>query len=68
MAYDFGFTQEQVMVRDSLRAFMREEVLPHEDVVYDRGDVPGEIEAQIRARAVAASPTSPPASSPTEWA
>ncbi|MDA1072150.1 MAG: acyl-CoA dehydrogenase family protein [Proteobacteria bacterium] len=53
MAYDFGFTEEQAMVRDSLRAFMREEVLPHEDVVYDKGDVPGEIEARIRAKSVA---------------
>ena len=52
MAYDFGFTEEQVMVRDSLRAFMREEVLPHEDTVYAKGDVPEEIEKAIRAKSL----------------
>jgi len=52
MAYDFSFTDEQVMVRDSLRAFMRGQVLPHEDVVYERGDVPEEIEREIRRKSV----------------
>lgn len=52
MAYDFSFTDEQVMVRDSLRAFMREQVLPHEDAVYERGDVPEEIEREIRRKSV----------------
>ncbi len=53
MAYDFGFTQEQTMVRDSLRAFIRAEVYAHEDAFYTAGDVAPEIEQSIRKKAIA---------------
>ena len=40
MAYDFSFTEEQQLVRDSLRGFIRDEIYPREDEVYALGDVP----------------------------
>ena len=53
MGYDFSFGEAQEIVRDSLKAFIREEIYPREDEVYRLGDVPEEMEREIRSKSLA---------------
>ena len=51
---DFALTSEQEMLVDAVRAFVERELMPHEDAVERSGDVPPELDAEIRAKALAA--------------
>jgi alkylation response protein AidB-like acyl-CoA dehydrogenase len=53
MAIDFSPSDEQRLLVDSLRQFVAEELLPHEDAVDRAGSVPPELGRQIRDRAIA---------------
>jgi acyl-CoA dehydrogenase len=50
---DFELNFEQSALADSLRAFVERELYPHEDEVERRGEVPQEIAAEIRQKALA---------------
>jgi len=51
---DFRLTEEQRLITDTVRAFVEKELYPHEDEVERLDDVPAELAAQIRAKAIAA--------------
>jgi len=51
---DFAPSDEQEMIVDTVNAFVERELVPHEDEVERRGDVPPELVGQIRDRALAA--------------
>ena len=44
----FGLTDEQQMIVDTVRSFVEHEIYPHEDRVERTGGVPGEIAEEIR--------------------
>ena len=49
---DYPLTTEQKMLIDSIRAFVAEEILPHEAEVDRAGEVPRELGERIHARAI----------------
>ncbi|WP_128378483.1 acyl-CoA dehydrogenase family protein [Streptomyces cavernae] len=49
---DFGLTPEQDLVVDTVRAFVENELHPYEDEVERLDDVPAELAAQIRKKAI----------------
>ena len=51
---DFTLSEEQRLIVDTVRAFAEKELYPHEDEVERLDEVPAELAAQIRAKAVAA--------------
>jgi acyl-CoA dehydrogenase len=51
---DFRLTEEQRLITDTVRAFVEKELYPHEDEVERLDDVPADLAAQIRAKAIAA--------------
>ena len=51
---DFGLDDEQRAIVDTVRTFVTRELYPHEDAVERAGDVPPELVAQIRTRAIRA--------------
>ena len=44
---DLELTEEQRMLADSARAFVSEELLPHENEVEKQGEVPSDLGQQI---------------------
>ena len=53
-AMDFGLTQEQQMIVDTTRAFVDNEIYPHEDAVERTGHLPLEVIREVQAKAIAA--------------
>jgi acyl-CoA dehydrogenase len=51
---EFGLTPEQQMLVESLRAFVERELIPHEDLVERTDNLPTELAAEIRRKAIAA--------------
>ena len=51
---DFELSEEQRLIVDTVRAFVETELYPHEDEVERLDDVPAELAAQIRGKALAA--------------
>ena len=51
---DFALSTEQRLLVEAVRAFVERELSPHEDAVETSGEVPPELDAQIRARAMEA--------------
>lgn len=51
---DFGLTDEQRMIVDTVRRFVDTELLPHEEEVERRDEVPTELAERIRARSLEA--------------
>jgi acyl-CoA dehydrogenase len=51
---DFTLTEEQRLIVETVRAFVEKELYPHEDEVERLDEVPPELAAQIRAKAIAA--------------
>jgi len=51
---DFGLTQEQQMIVDTTRAFVENEIYPHEDAVESTGHLPLEVIREVQAKAIAA--------------
>jgi acyl-CoA dehydrogenase len=51
---DFGLDDEQRAIVDTVRTFVTRELYPHEETVERAGDVPPELVAQIRGRAIQA--------------
>jgi acyl-CoA dehydrogenase len=51
---DFGLDDEQRAIVDTVRTFVTRELYPHEEAVERAGDVPPELVAQIRTRAIRA--------------
>lgn len=49
---DFALTEEQEMIVKSARAFVEEEIYPHEDIVEKTDEVPPEIRERIKRRAL----------------
>ncbi|MER5943907.1 acyl-CoA dehydrogenase family protein [Streptomyces sp. NPDC001928] len=49
---DFGLTPEQHLVVDTVRSFVEAELYPHEDEVERLDDIPAELVAQIRKKAL----------------
>ena len=49
---DLELTEEQRMLADSARAFVSEELLPHENEVEKQGEVPPDLGQQITRKAV----------------
>ncbi|MEE8202687.1 MAG: acyl-CoA dehydrogenase family protein, partial [Alphaproteobacteria bacterium] len=50
---DFALSTEQRLLVDAVRAFVERELMPHEDAVERSGEVPPELDAEIRATAKA---------------
>ena len=48
----FGLSQEQSMIVDTVRRFVAEELVPHEDEVERTDEVPAALIRQIRQRAI----------------
>lgn len=51
---NFQLSQEQEMLVDAVRSFVAKELLPHEEAVDRADEVPVELAAQIRGKAIAA--------------
>ena len=51
---DFGLSDEHRAIVSTVRDFVRRELVPHEDLVERLDEVPAELAAQIRGRAIAA--------------
>ena len=51
---DFGLTQEQQMIVDTTRAFVENELYPHEAAVERSGHLPLEVIREVQAKAIAA--------------
>ncbi len=51
---DFGLTQEQQMIVDTTRAFVENELYPHEAAVERSGHLPMEVIREVQAKAIAA--------------
>jgi acyl-CoA dehydrogenase len=51
---EFGLAPEQQMLVESLRAFVERELIPHEDLVERTDNLPPELAAEIRRKAIAA--------------
>jgi acyl-CoA dehydrogenase len=51
---DFGLTDEHRDIVSTVREFVRRELVPHEDLVERLDEVPSELAAQIRSRAIGA--------------
>jgi len=51
---DFGLTQEQQMIVDTTRAFVENELYPHESAVERSGHLPLEVIREVQAKAIAA--------------
>ena len=49
---EFGLSHEQVLLAGTVRAFVDKEIVPHEQIVEQLADVPAELQAQIRKRAI----------------
>lgn len=47
---NFGLTSEQLMIVDTVRSFVENEIYPHEDAVERSGEVPAEIAQEIKAK------------------
>ena len=47
---DFGLSEEQEMIVQTVRSFVENEIYPHEDLVERSGEVPAEIAMQIKKR------------------
>ena len=50
---DFGLSQEQNMIVDTVRGFVEKEIYPHEQQVENLGYVPTEIADAIKAKVLA---------------
>src|SRR5690242_12057145 len=50
---EFGLTYEQEMLAGSVRAFVKREILPNELLVERLGEVPAELQREIRQKALA---------------
>lgn len=44
----FGLSDEQEMIADTVRSFVEKEIYPHEELVERRGEVPAEIATEIK--------------------
>ncbi|MBT8423707.1 MAG: acyl-CoA dehydrogenase family protein [Silicimonas sp.] len=51
---NFGLTDEQAMIVDTVRSFVEREIHPHETLVERTGEVPPEIAAEIKRKTLAA--------------
>ncbi len=49
---DFALTQEQQMLYDTARSFCEKELIPHEELLEKTNELPRELEAEIRAKAM----------------
>ena len=49
---DFGLSEEQQMLYDSTRKFCDKELIPHEEHLEKTGELPRELEAEIRHKAI----------------
>ncbi|KQI71938.1 acyl-CoA dehydrogenase [Loktanella sp. 5RATIMAR09] len=49
---DFGLTDEQQMIVDTVRSFVEHEIYPHEDAVERSGEVPKEIADEIKRKTI----------------
>ncbi|HKX74988.1 MAG TPA: acyl-CoA dehydrogenase family protein [Acidimicrobiia bacterium] len=62
---EFGFSEEQRMIRALVAAFVEKELMPHERLVEESGQVPHDLAADIKAKALAAGIYA--ANMPAEW-
>lgn len=49
---NFGLTEEQEMIVNTVRSFVENEIYPHEDLVERRGEVPHEIAQDIKQKTI----------------
>ena len=63
---NFGLTDEQQMIVDTVRDFVEREIYPHEVEVERTGQVPPEVAAEIKRKTLSWAFT--PATSPRKWA
>jgi acyl-CoA dehydrogenase len=49
---DFGLSEEQEMIVQTVRSFVEKEIYPHEDLVERTGEVPAEIAQQIKKKTI----------------
>lgn len=49
---DFGLSQEQEMIVETVRSFVEREIYPHEDLVEKLGEVPAEIAKDIKRKVI----------------
>ena len=49
---DFGLSEEQEMIVQTVRSFVENEIYPHEDLVERTGEVPAEIARQIKKKTI----------------
>lgn len=49
---NFGLTEEQSMIVDTVREFVEREIYPHEDAVEASGEVPAEVAEAIKAKTI----------------
>ena len=49
---DFGLSEEQEMIVQTVRSFVENEIYPHEDLVERTGEVPAEIAMQIKKKTI----------------
>ena len=49
---DFGLSEEQEMIVQTVRSFVENEIYPHEDLVERSGEVPAEIAMQIKKKTI----------------
>jgi len=49
---DFALTEEQQMLFDTARAFADKELMPHEDLLEETGELPPELDLEIRKKAM----------------
>ena len=51
---DFAITTEQRLIVETTRAFVEKELMPHEELVEQEGEIPAELVTQIRTRSIEA--------------
>ena len=48
----YGLTEEQEMIAETVRSFVENEIYPHEDIVERTGEVPAEIADEIKRKTI----------------
>ena len=48
----YGLTDEQEMIADTVRSFVENEIYPHEDTVERTGEVPREVADEIKRKTI----------------
>ena len=49
---DFALSEEQQMLFDMAKSFTENELIPHEDLIEDLGELPRELEMELRKKAM----------------